>query len=257
MDHTDTTSAAQPLRDKLRGPGLVLSWFSMGSVPLAELGARPGFDAAVIDLQHGLWDRMSAHLAVSALGATPVLMRTLNDSDSAIGEALDSGARGVIVPMIATAAQAQRAVGAARFPPHGGRSGGGVRPIGEGFAAYHARNADPLVAVMIETVEGVRNAAEIARTPGLDFVFIGPGDLALSIGCFPEPDTRHRAACQAVLEACDAAGLACGLFTFSAELARTRLDSGYKVVVAANDIDIVATGFARAAEVFGVKAGDG
>ncbi|WP_375393325.1 aldolase/citrate lyase family protein, partial [uncultured Sphingomonas sp.] len=101
------------LRARLAGPGLSLAWFSLGSVPLVEIAARTGFDAAVIDLQHGLWDRMSTHLAVSALGPVPVLARVSAISAAAIGEALDSGAAGVLVPLVETAEQARLAVAAA------------------------------------------------------------------------------------------------------------------------------------------------
>ncbi|MGC1303316.1 MAG: aldolase/citrate lyase family protein [Caulobacteraceae bacterium] len=240
----DQTTAASALRDKLRGEGLWMAWFSIGSVPVMELGVRAGFDAAVVDLQHGLWDRLSAHLAVSASGATPVLARTASATPEAIGEALDSGAVGVIVPLIETAAQAASVVAATNFPPRGNRSGGGVRPVGEGFANYWRRSAAPIVGVMIETVAGLHNAAEIARTPGLDLVFIGPGDLALSIGCFPELDARHEEACQAILQACRAAETPCGIFTFNATAARARLEEGYAAAVAANDIEVVASGFA-------------
>ncbi len=247
------------MRALLRGPGLSLAWFAMGSIPVMEIGARQGFDAAVIDLQHGLWDRMSTHLAVSALGPTPVIVRVAANTASAIGEALDSGAKGVMVPLVETGAQARGAVAAARFPPDGIRSGGGVRPLGEGFARYHEANSSPLIGLMIETVEGVANAAEIASVAGVDFVFLGTGDLALSIGCFPAIDPRHEQACQAVRAACEAAAVACGIFTTTIEAAQRRLAEGYAAVVAANDIDVVLSGFSRAGAVVprGLKAQDG
>ena len=235
------------LRTLLAGPGLSLAWFTMGSVPLLEIGAAQGFDAAVIDLQHGLWDRMSTHLAVSALGGMPVIARTASVAVAAIGEALDSGARGVLVPLVETAAQARDAVAAATFPPGGVRSGGGVRPLSRGFAAYVADHASPLIGVMIETAHGVANAAQIAATPGIDLVFIGTGDLALSIGCFPEFDERHEQACRSVQDACRAAGVPCGIFTGNAEAARARREQGFAATVAANDVDIVRRGFATAA----------
>ena len=235
------------LRMLLAGPGLSLAWFTMGSVPLLEIGARQGFDAAVIDLQHGLWDRMATHLAVSALADLPVIVRTASVAAAAIGEALDSGARGVLVPLVETAEQARDAVAAATFPTRGVRSGGGVRPLSQGFAAYVADHASPLVGVMIETVRGVANAAEIVATPGIDLVFLGTGDLALSIGCFPEFDERHEQACRSVQSACRSAGVHCGIFTGTAEAARERREQGFAATVAANDVDIVRRGFATAA----------
>jgi len=240
------------LRVSLRQHGLLVSWFAMGSVPLLEIGARRGFDAAVIDLQHGLWDRMSAHLAISALGDFPAIMRVAANSVHAIGEALDSGAHGVLVPLVETAEQAAAAVAAATFPKEGIRSGGGVRPLAEGFSRYHKRSTAPLIGVMIETAIGVENAQQIAQTPGIDFVFIGTGDLALSLGCFPHIDHRHEEACNKVKAACAEHDIPCGIFTGQAADAAARLDQGYAMTVGANDIDIVLQGFADAG-----KAGRG
>jgi 2-dehydro-3-deoxyglucarate aldolase/4-hydroxy-2-oxoheptanedioate aldolase len=239
--------AADVLRAGLEGAGLSMAWFAMGSVPVVEIAARQGFDALVIDLQHGLWDRMSAHIAVGAAGRVPVVMRAAANTVEAIGEALDSGAPGVLVPLVETAAQAQQAVAAACFPGVGRRSGGGVRPLSQGFAHYFERNVRPVVGVMIETVLGVTNVAAIAAVPGVDFIFIGTGDLALSIGCFPEIDARHEAACESVFAACQAAGRPCGIYTGSSEAARLRLGQGYVAVVAAADVDVLVDGFGRAA----------
>lgn len=248
-------TVADDLRTRLNGPGLSLAWFSLGSVPLVEIAAHAGFDAAVIDLQHGLWDRMSTHLAVSALGAMPVLARVAEVNAAAIGEALDSGAAGILVPLVETAEQARLAVVAARFPPDGIRSGGGVRPLGGGFAAYVRDHGRPLIGLMIETMAGVENAAAIAATRGIDLVFLGTGDLALSIGCFPQIDARHDQAIEAVHAACRDAGVACGIFTTSVEAAAHRRDQGFAATVAANDIAIVAGGFAAAAERLNTKQG--
>ena len=242
----EQANQADALRAGLRQRGLLLAWFCMGSVPLLEIGAARGFDAAVIDLQHGLWDRTSTHLAVSALGGVPMIARVAANTAAAIGEALDSGAAGVLVPLVETAEQARDAVAAANFPPGGIRSGGGVRPLAQGFAAYVDRNARPLVGIMIETTRGVAEAAAIAATPGIDLVLIGTGDLALSIGCFPVLDDRQEQACRAVRAACLAADVPCGIFTTTAEAARHRLDEGFAATVAANDIAVVVQGFTAA-----------
>ena len=248
-------TAQDDLRAALKGRGLSFAWFSLGSAPLVEIAMRDGFDAAVIDLQHGLWDRMSTHLAVSALGPVPVLARVAAVSAAAIGEALDSGAAGVLVPLVETAEQARLAVAAASFPPDGIRSGGGVRPLAHGFANYVRDHGRPLIGVMIETVAGVENAAAIAATPGIDLVFIGTGDLALSIGCFPEIDERHERAIEEVHVACRYAGVPCGIFTTSSDAALRRRDQGFVATVAANDIAIVASGFAAAADRSTIRQG--
>lgn len=239
---------ASDMRAALKQSGIITSWFAMGSVPLVEIGAMDYFDAAIIDLQHGLWDRMTSHLAVSVLGAKPAIMRVAANTMPAIGEALDSGAEGILVPLVETAEQARAAVAAATFPKDGIRSGGGVRPLSEGFTRYHKRSINPLIGVMIETETGVANAAEIAAVAGVDFVFIGTGDLALSLGCFPAIDARHEEACQNILEACRDAGMPCGIFTATADAAAVRIGQGYAMTVAANDVDILLHGFAQAGQ---------
>src|SRR5580704_5355550 len=162
-------------------------------------------DAIVLDLQHGLWDRPGLEAAIGVVPPEiPVLARVAENSPFAIGQALDAGAEGVIVPLVESRKQAARAVKAARYPPHGERSGGGARPLGD-YVEYHAAaERGIVVAVMIETAKGLANAAKVAATPGVDLVFIGTGDLALSLGVFPEMGAAHEEACRGILAACRA-----------------------------------------------------
>jgi kynurenine formamidase/2-keto-3-deoxy-L-rhamnonate aldolase RhmA len=223
-------------------------WMNTGSTAVMEIAAEASPDAVVIDAQHGLWDRLTLEHAVGLVSnRVPVLVRTAENSALSIGQALDAGAEGVIVPLIETDTEAAAAVAAARFPPHGARSGGGVRPLTRGFARYYAAANDrTVVGVMIETQRGVHNASAIAHTKGIDFVLIGTGDLAISLGGFPSVDKRHEEACRTVFDACKAAGVPCGIFTMSAEAAAKRRAEGYAFVVVGNDIDVVSRGFAGA-----------
>src|SRR5204863_5679510 len=118
-------------------------WMSTGSTAVMELAAEAAPDAIVIDAQHGLWDRQSLEHAVGLVShRVPVLVRTADASAIAISQSLDTGAEGVIVPLIETDTRAAAAVAAARFPPHGSRSGGGVRPLAHDFARYYAAAND-------------------------------------------------------------------------------------------------------------------
>ncbi|CAH1648587.1 MULTISPECIES: aldolase/citrate lyase family protein [unclassified Chelatococcus] len=227
-------------------------WFSLGAPALIELAVTAGPDAIVVDAQHGLWDRHSLEHAVAATGGkVPLLVRTMDGTKGAISTALDAGAVGVIAPLIETAEEARHVVEAARFPPRGVRSGGGVRPLASDFAAYYAAaNTHTLVGVMIETMAGVANAEAIAAVEGVDLVLIGTGDLAISLGTFPAADPRHEEACNTVLAACRKAGVACGIFTPHAEAAARRAAQGYSLTVVANDIDVVSRGFANAQSTF-------
>jgi len=240
------------LRHRLdRGDRLGVFWLSLGSPALAEIAGKAKPDAIVLDLQHGLWERLGVEAAIGVIPPdVPVLARVAENSPSAIGQALDAGADGVIVPLIETRKQAKRAVRAARYPPAGERSGGGVRPLAS-FVEYKTRaDAGVVVIAMIETVAGLRNAGKIAGTEGVDMVFIGTGDLALSLDSHPGCDPRHENACRDILAACLANWTPCGIFTASNEAAIIRRAQGYRMVVLADDITLVSRGFKTAVASF-------
>ncbi|QGZ65971.1 HpcH/HpaI aldolase family protein [Paraburkholderia acidisoli] len=236
----------QSLKPTLHAPApLDLIWLALGSVPMAEFAAQAKPGALVLDLQHGLWERGTLEAAIGAAARrVPVIARCAENTHAAIAQALDAGAASVLVPLVETAAEAQRAVEACRYPPHGRRSGGGVRPLLAGVDAMLAADREVAVGVMIETVAGVENVAAIAATPGLDYLFIGTGDLALSRGTH-DAEVLARD-CERVQQAARAHGLACGLFTGDAEAARRAFADGYRMAVSANDIDMVRKGFLSA-----------
>ena len=232
-------------------------WLSLGSPALAELAATAGADTLVIDMQHGLWDRVSLEAVIGTTNAAAALLvRTADQSAYAISSALDAGADGIIAPLVDSAAQCAAVVMAARFPPHGRRSAGGVRPLKD-FGAYRAAvDQHLLVAVMIETAEAVDAAEDIAATPGLDMIFIGTGDLALSLGAGPGART-FEAALQRVLTAGRAAGVAVGAFTPDLDHALNRAAQGFQFVVFANDIDQNLGKLAQQRQAFAARLGGG
>lgn len=228
---------SNPLKDKLAAGGCIAChWATLGSPSVAELLAESGPDCIVFDMQHGLWDRLSLEYAIGLVRHKTIpTVRSVDASDHAIGMVLDAGARALIVPMVDTADQARAVVRAAKYPPQGGRSGGGTRPMLD-YKSYMANANDELVvAVMIETATAVANAAEIAAVPGIDMLFIGPFDLAMSLGTFPDFGPRHEAAVQSVLAAAKAAGKSCGIFTPYASFAADRRAQGFQWVVLAYD----------------------
>ena len=231
-------------------------WLSLGSPALAELAAAAGADTLVVDMQHGLWDRAGLEAAIgTANAAATLLVRTADQSTYAISSALDAGADGVIAPLVDSAEQCVAVVAAARYPPHGRRSAGGIRPLVD-FGAYRAAAERMLVAVMIETAEAVDAAEDIAATPGLDMVFIGTGDLALSLGAGPGARV-FEAALQRVLTACRAAGIAAGAFTPDLDHALKRAAQGFQFVVFANDIDQNLGKLAQQRQAFAAGLGGG
>jgi 2-keto-3-deoxy-L-rhamnonate aldolase RhmA/NAD(P)-dependent dehydrogenase (short-subunit alcohol dehydrogenase family) len=235
-----------PALDRLKAGGtLGCFWLTLGVPAIAELIAEAAPDAIVLDQQHGLWERGAMESAIGLIGRRSVpLVRVAENSPLSIGTALDAGALGVIVPLVETAEQAKAAVAAAKYPPAGRRSAGGVRPLKDFKAYAAAANDGLLVCVMVETREGVANAAAIAAVPGIDLVLIGSGDLALSLGCFPEMGPPHEAAIQQVLAACRAAGTPCGVFTFHTTFAIERRRQGFQLVVIGTDNEQL-SGWAR------------
>lgn len=248
-----------PLRPTLaarlaQGPCLGVAWCALGSAALVEVAARARPDAIVLDQQHGLWERRELESAIGLVpSGIPVLVRVAENSALAIGTALDAGAEGVIVPLVESAEAAAQAVRASRYPPRGLRSAGGVRPL-QDFERY-AQGAQAVAAIpMIETRAGLAQAGAIAAAEGVAMVFIGPGDLALSLGVAPG-QAEHAAACAAIRAACAAAGIACGIFTATAEAAAARRAEGYRLVVVASDIGLATQGFAAAMQRFAHDGG--
>ncbi|NML97717.1 aldolase [Paraburkholderia sp. RP-4-7] len=224
---------------------LDLIWLALGSVPMAEFAAfaKPG--ALVLDLQHGLWERGTLEAAIGVAGARlPVIARCAENSQHAIAQALDAGAASVLVPLIETAEDARRAVSAGRYPPFGNRSAGGVRPLLAGVDAMLAADRDVVVGMLIETAHGVENVEAIAAVPGVDYLFIGTGDLSLSRGTGDAEQIGRD--CERILRAARAHDLPCGIFTGDANAARQAFANGYQMAVCANDIDLVKQGFLSA-----------
>ncbi len=232
------------------GRCLGVAWLSLGSAAVAETVARAQPDAIVIDLQHGLWERRELEAAIGMVPpSVPVIARVAENSAFAIGSALDAGAESVMVPLIETAKQAEKAVAFAKYPPHGIRSGGGVRPLAN-FVDYVDGSDKICVIVMIETAEGAKNATEIAAVDGVDMVFIGTGDLSLSLGVFPAISHDHTKTCADIHAACKKAWTPCGIFTPNLDIAKLRRTQGYRMVVTTNDADLIARGAQQAASAF-------
>ena len=153
----------------------------------AQLLAHAGFDWLCIDMQHGPigYTEMRAMVQAVRFTGVPVAVRVSTNAGGEIMRALDVGADGVIVPMVNSAAEAEAAVAACRYPPLGARSWGpSGASIGREFT-IEAANRDVACLVMIETSEGVANAEEIAAVQGLDGIYVGPNDLGISLGLQP------------------------------------------------------------------------
>jgi 4-hydroxy-2-oxoheptanedioate aldolase len=231
-------------------------WSCFADPVVAESLARSGFDYICIDLQHGLASPGGLVPLLQILRNTPaaVFVRVPADSDDLMMRALDLGADGVIAALVNTAEQAAATVAACRYPPLGGRSWGPLWGDVDGAVpAPDEANASTLVAVMIETAEGLRNVDEIAAVPGLSAIYVGPNDLALSTGhgrTTYDTNPQVHAAIDAVLAACTANGLAMGLHCSSPAMAAYWQGRGVRMLTVATDTTLLRSAAEQAREQF-------
>jgi 4-hydroxy-2-oxoheptanedioate aldolase len=179
-----------------QGIATVNGWCAIPHPVAAEFMAHCGWDSLTIDLQHGLVDYQAAVGMLQAIGTTPAipLARVPWREAGIVMKLLDAGAMGIICPMINDRHQAEEFVSYCRYAPEGKRSFGPTRALLVHGADYGARaNRQILALAMIETAEALDNLDSILATRGLDGVYIGPADLALSMGYTPQLDPTEPA----------------------------------------------------------------
>ena len=217
------------------------TWLSLGSPLVAEILAGMGFSWLTVDMEHTAVDYSLAQAMLQAIATTqavPFIRVPWNDPKE-LKRALDIGAYGVIIPNIKSPEEAERAVKACRYPPQGFRGVGTLRGQVYGGPDYYARaNEEVCVVLMIEDTEAVRRIEEIMRVPGADVFFIGPNDLASSMGVplgLDNPHPDHKAAVRQVLETGKRLGVPVGIHCTSAEEASRRIEEGFLWLPVASD----------------------
>lgn len=230
------------------GRCVTMGWLSVSNGFTAEVMARQGFDALVVDMQHGLTDMANLWPMLQAISQTdtvPVVRVAWNDP-ATIMKALDLGAYGILVPLINTAEDAAKAVAACRYPPVGMRSSGPVRAVHYGGADYVAKANDEIVVMgMVETKEGLANLDAICATAGLDAVYIGPSDLAFAIGMTPRPDNpdpSHMATCDRIRDAAHKRGIKACMHCASAAFAAGAVKRGFDLVMLTSELACMVAG---------------
>ncbi len=223
------------------GEATIGAWLGLGSPYAAALMARLGFDWLVVDTEHSPfgYDAMAQSvMAVLSTSTTPLVRVPWNDPVW-IKLALDTGALGIVVPMVMNGEEARRAAEAARFPPQGVRSvGAWLGPSLHGEDYLTAINSQVMVVVQIEHIAAVERADEICAAEGVDVIFIGPNDLAASMGLLGTNFRENPAweeAIQTVLRAAQRAGRPAGMMCLSVEEALWRRDQGFRFLAVASD----------------------
>lgn len=234
------------------GETVFAGWATIGSPIVAETLAREGFSAVVLDIQHGLWDTASLLVGINAVhhgGAAPLVRVPLEDF-ATVSRALDCGAEGIIAPMINNAGDAHRFARAAKFPPLGERSFGPQRAMAlqERTAPtdyLREANEGALTLAMVETPAALNNVEDIAATPGIDALFVGPYDLstALSGGKsqnFTAPEVER--AIDVICRAANDAGKTPGIYCSNAEHARAMARRGFRFIAIGSDYGFLRAG---------------
>ncbi|QPZ37397.1 HpcH/HpaI aldolase family protein [Paramicrobacterium chengjingii] len=242
---------------------LVGMWVSSGNALNAEICAGSGLDWLLIDGEHShnTLELILAQLqAVAAYPATP-LVRVPECNTALIKQYLDIGAQNLLVPMVNTVADAEKAVAAVRYPPHG------VRGVGSALARASrwnrvddylaAANGAVSLYVQIETAEAVQNAREIAAVDGIDGVFIGPSDLAASMGHLGEQGHPEVVdAVETTIRAMTELGVSVGVNAFAPDAARRYIELGVTFILVAADVSLLARASEALADTWLPSAGD-
>ncbi|MCO5732547.1 HpcH/HpaI aldolase/citrate lyase family protein [Rhizobium sp. SSA_523] len=195
------------------GETLFGCWVAGGSPTNGEILGHVGFDFLLVDHEHGVGEVKDAVDALRAIEATPspAMLRVGWNDHVLLKRIADAGVQSVMIPSVDTPALAQAAVKACLYPPQGirGYAASVVRASGYGAEPDYAfrANAEMLIAIQLESVQAIENAAEIAAIEGADIIFIGINDLAASMGLLGQ--TGH-AEVQALAKAAESAILAAG-----------------------------------------------
>lgn len=238
-------------REQLAGAGRALAgmWACSGSPLVAEICAGAGLDWLLIDMEHspnGLESVLAQLQAVAAYPTTPVVRVPIGD-EVTIKQVLDLGAQNLLVPMVSSAEQARAIVEMVRYPPAGRRGVGSALARSGRWNRVddYLANATEHVSllVQIETAAGVDAAAEIAAVDGVDGVFVGPSDLAASLGLLgQQTHPEVTAAALHAFEGVRSAGKPVGVNAFDPTASQNYIDAGAAFILVGADVAMLARG---------------
>jgi 4-hydroxy-2-oxoheptanedioate aldolase len=228
------------------------AWLLLESPASADVLAGAGFDAVVVDLQHGsatMHSLPSILPAIESSAAVPFVRTAWNDP-AELMRVLDLGVRGVICPMVGSGPEAEAFVRSCRYPPDGIRSYGPIRgALGEGRVQATRANEEISLFAMIETADGFANLEEIAATPGLTGLFVGPTDLGFAMGLDAPGDLSDPSLLELldeILRACQDRGIVAGIHVPAAPRAAEMAARGFRLVSCAVDTNLLSDAAASA-----------
>jgi 4-hydroxy-2-oxoheptanedioate aldolase len=236
--------------DRLRGDTpLIGMWVVSGSAYTAEICAGSGLDCLVIDCEHAPNDVPSLVPQLQAVAPYPIetIVRPPTGDPVLIKQLLDIGVRNLMVPMVESAEQARALVAAMRYPPEG------IRGVGAAFArasrwgrvpGYLDGAAEELtLTVQVESRRGLDEVKAIASVDGVDAVFLGPADLAASLGHLGRPEHPEvLASVEQAIRTVATLGKAACVNAFAEPVARRYLTAGARFAVVGADVTLLARG---------------
>ena len=230
------------------GGNVVNAWCGIANSFSAEALAHEDFDSVTVDMQHGMVDFQAGVAMLQAINTrevTPLARVPWNDA-APIMKILDAGAYGVICPMISNAEECERFVGACRYHPRGYRSFGPARGLMYGGPDYYQHADDTVLTfAMIETLESLGKLDEIMSVKELDGIYVGPSDLAISLGKAPggvPTDAEVVSAIDDILAAAKRNDVIPGIHCGSGQMAREMFDKGFQFCTILNDVRLMALG---------------
>lgn len=236
------------LQDALAAKAQVWGGWVVGPTVLGpEEFAQAGYDYVGFDAQHGYLDDADIALLLRRLEHVPIAtaVRLPSADPAPIGRVLDAGADAVIIAMVESADQAAAAVAATRYAPAGVRSFGPLRAsLGHDIGELQSRTG---VYVMIETARGLAALDDICAVPGVTGVYVGPADLAISMGFGLADAWTHpqvKAAMTRIQRAAAAAGLITGIHAGSGTLGKAMAELGFRMITLASESQALRRGAA-------------
>lgn len=236
------------LREKLlRGEPTLGCWVTIAHPEIPEILSLLEFDWFLFDMEHApiTVASLESLLQATSQKITPIVRVPANDLVY-IKQALDLGAHGVMIPMVNNREQAEQATRCVKYPPLGVRGLGARRA-----SSYYTRhseylktaNRETMTIVQIETRQAVENFEEIIDTPNVDAWFVGPNDLAASLGHLGNPDAVDvQEAMDKILKIGIKHDIPGGTLAFSPKTARAYLEKGYKLIAVGSDDQLLISG---------------
>lgn len=223
-------------------------WLKVPSSVTAEIAALSGFDYVCIDMQHGFSDRNDLILMLQVIQphCPRAIVRVPSNEPSVIGWALDAGATGVIVPLVNSAEEAEKAVRACLYPSKGNRSMGPTRAervFGEEYVQEVESSIQCLP--MIETLDALNNLESILSVDGVDSIYVGPSDLSVNLG-LPKGNNdgnpKFDEALEEIVSSCEKYNVVPGIHANSS-LADIRQQQGFRILTVVEDDGAMSAGF--------------